>query len=70
MTELVHPGENQLKFDVYYQGLINRVWNSGDLRMGMICDVLADGQCIAASDSSWRYALSPRYVSIILFCFL
>ena len=63
VTELVHPGENRLEFHVYYQGLINRVWNSGDLRMGMICDVLADGQCIAASDSSWRYALSPRYVS-------
>ena len=47
MTELVHPGENRLEFHVYYQGLINRVWNSGDLRMGMICDVLADGQCIA-----------------------
>ena len=63
VTELVHPGENRLEFDVYYQGLINRVWNSGDLRMGMICDVLADGQCIAASSSSWRYALSSRYVS-------
>ena len=33
ITPWVQPGENCLELDVYYQGLINRVWNSGDLRM-------------------------------------
>ena len=63
ITPWVQPGENCLELDVYYQGLINRVWNSGDLRMGMVCDVLADGKVIACTDESWEYTLDERYVS-------
>ncbi len=63
VTPWVQPGENRLELDVYYQGLINRVWNSGDLRMGMVCDVVADGKVIACTDESWEYTLDERYVS-------
>ena len=38
ITDKLHDGVNVLENHVYYQGLINRVWFSGDLRMGMIAD--------------------------------
>ena len=34
ITELLHEGENTLLAVVHYQGLINRAYNSGDLRCG------------------------------------
>ncbi|MCI5650075.1 MAG: family 78 glycoside hydrolase catalytic domain [Fusicatenibacter sp.] len=57
-------GENVLAVEVYYQGLINRVWNSGDLRQGL-CAVLydADQTVLAATDSGWKYLRSEVYAS-------
>lgn len=56
ITPYIRKGEsNEIKVTVYYQGLINRVWVSGDGNEGMICDIYADGKIIASSDESWTY---------------
>ena len=48
-------GENVIEAEVYYQGLVNRVWNSGDLRFGFICEIYSDSGVIASTDESWEY---------------
>lgn len=61
VTEYLHPGENIIAVHVYYQGLINRAYNSGDYRQGMIADLYVDGvQCL---DNTWKYAEAPEYGS-------
>ena len=54
-------GENLFDFEVYYQGLINRVWCSGDLRCGLICDVIADGGVLLSSGEDFEYYISRRW---------
>ena len=57
VTDRLHEGVNTILAHVYYQGFINRVWGSGDLRMGLIADLVApDGSVILSTDSSWEYA--------------
>lgn len=53
ITSLLNEGENEILVHNYYQGHINRVWNSGDYRMGMTADVIADGKVILSTDESW-----------------
>ena len=58
------PGENVIAVDVWYQGLINRVFNSGDLRAGMwavLCD--GDGHVRFGTDASWKYLRGEEYVA-------
>lgn len=52
ITPYINNGENIIAIHAYYQGLINRVWVSGDDRAGVIFDVLSDGEVIAKSDDS------------------
>lgn len=52
ITGMVHPGENLLAVHTYYQGLINRVWVSGDRQHGLIYDLLVDGELCCASDEA------------------
>lgn len=54
-------GENFFDFEVYYQGLINRVWCSGDLRCGLICDVIVDGKPLLVSGGEFEYYISRRW---------
>lgn len=61
VTKYVKEGENDIFADVYYQGLINRAYNSGDLRMGMVAEFFDNDKCILSSDSEWEYALSDAY---------
>ena len=56
ITDLLKSGENEILVHNYYQGHVNRVWNSGDYRMGMIADVIADGEVIISTDKNWLYA--------------
>ena len=53
ITPLLVQGENTLAVHTYYQGLVNRVWVSGDHQHGLILDVEADGENIACSDESF-----------------
>lgn len=59
ITKYVRQGENILGVHVYYQGLINRAYNSGDYRQGMIAEVWADGSL--AADDCWKYAEAKEY---------
>lgn len=53
VTEYLQTGENLLAVHTYYQGLVNRVWQSGDFRHGMLCDLVVDGDTVLASDGSF-----------------
>lgn len=56
ISEFIEDGENTIAVHTYYQGLINRVWVSGDDRHGLICDIV-QGECtILASDESFLYS--------------
>ncbi len=39
ITPLLVEGWNVLAVHLYYQGLVNRVWNSGDGRFGVACEI-------------------------------
>lgn len=59
VTSFLKKGKNTIALDVYYQGLINRVWVSGDMRQGFICELIADGKLLLRSDESWHYICPP-----------
>ena len=62
VTDYLHDGPNTILAHVYYQGVINRVWVSGDCRMGLIADLCApDGSVVLSTDASWQYAPLPQY---------
>lgn len=63
IRSLLKKGSNILAVHVYYQGLINRVWNSGDYRQGMIAEVYVDDQLIVATDDTWKYQDCLTYKS-------
>ena len=50
ITGQLHTGENVLAVHTLYQGLINRVWVSGDNRHGLLCDLVLDGETVWGSD--------------------
>ncbi|MBI4976833.1 MAG: family 78 glycoside hydrolase catalytic domain [Spirochaetes bacterium] len=55
LSGVLKPGENVIAVDVYYQGCINRVWQSGDYRQGLIAEIVNGGTCILKTDASWKY---------------
>lgn len=55
------PGENVIAVHTYYQGLINRVWISGDEMSMMWCELECDGERVASSDESWRCTYHSGY---------
>lgn len=64
LTPYIRPGENTLAVHTYYQGLINRVWVSGDNRHGLILDLLADGELVLKSDPSFLCAEHTGYTGL------
>lgn len=44
VSEYLKQGENLIAVHTLYQGLINRVWQSGDNRHGLIFDLEVNGQ--------------------------
>ncbi len=61
LTSYVKKGENILAVHVYYQGLVNRVWNSGDNRQGMIADLFQGREYLGGTDHSWVYGQAMEY---------
>lgn len=61
----INEGDNVIAVHVYYQGCINRVWNSGDNRQGLIADVIKDGKLLFGTDETWRYAYAKEYTDNI-----
>ena len=44
---------NKIALHVFYQGLVNRVWNSGDNRQGCIFDLYKNGEWVFGSSDGW-----------------
>lgn len=62
VTSLLREGENIIRAEVYYQGLINRAYDSGDLRCGFICGLVSDGEILLSTDADWRCRVDKSYV--------
>jgi len=64
ITPYVRKGTNTVAVHTYYQGLINRVWVSGDDRQGLILDVEEDGKTVLASDESFKTSYHAGFDSM------
>jgi len=67
VSGFLFEGENVIAVHVYYQGLINRVWNSGDYRQGMIAELHADGETVLSTDVSWKQHRAEEFTSKEMF---
>lgn len=56
VSKLLRREKNVVAIHSYYQGLINRVWVSGDMRSGAICDLVCDGKTVLKTGASWKCA--------------
>lgn len=54
VSDFLIQGENTIAVHTLYQGLINRVWQSGDNRHGLILDLTIDGETAVASDETFK----------------
>lgn len=61
VSEYLRSGENVIAVHTYYQGLINRVWVSGDMRESFRCELLVDGKVQVSSDESWKCSDHTAY---------
>jgi len=61
ISSFLRQGENLIAVHTYYQGMINRVWVSGDNRHGLLCDLEIDGTICLQSDSSFLVQMHSGY---------
>lgn len=61
VTEHLKKGKNVIAVHTLYQGLINRVWQSGDNRHGLILDLEIDGEVAVFSDETFKTAPHTGY---------
>lgn len=54
-------GANVIAVHVYYQGHVNRSYNSGDLRQGLIAELHTEEGIALMSDRTWKYRLDKHY---------
>ncbi|MDD3767087.1 MAG: family 78 glycoside hydrolase catalytic domain, partial [Eubacteriales bacterium] len=64
ISDYIKVGQNVIAVHTYYQGLINRVWVSGDDRHGLILDIVQDGKTILSSDESFLYDYHSGFEAI------
>ncbi|MBR2463956.1 MAG: family 78 glycoside hydrolase catalytic domain [Clostridia bacterium] len=64
VSDFLTDGENVIAVHTLYQGLINRVWQSGDNRHGLLFDLVADGKTVAVSDESVLTAPHTAYTEM------
>ena len=64
ISSFLKEGQNIIAIHTYYQGLINRVWVSGDNRHGLLCDLEIDGQICISSDESFLAHIHLGYQGI------
>ena len=57
-------GENSIAVHTYYQGLVNRVWVSGDRRQMLWCSLEVGGNQVLVSDTSWKCHTHTGYKAI------
>lgn len=63
VTGYLREGENTFAVHTYHQGLVNRVWVSGDRREMFWFDLSLDGERVLVSDESWLCADHTAYSS-------
>ena len=63
VTDGLVAGENILAVHVFYQGLRNRAYQSGDNREGMIADVFADGTFLFGTGPQFLCREAPEYLA-------
>lgn len=61
ITPYIVNGKNRIAVHVYYQGEINRVWNSGDNRMGLWAQVYEGGKLAFETDERWMYKAAEEF---------
>lgn len=61
VSEYLTKGENTFAVHTYYQGLINRVWVSSDLREMLYFRLSVDGEERLVSDTDWKCATHTGY---------
>ncbi len=61
VSEYLAEGENTFAVHTYYQGLINRVWVSSDLREMLYFRLTVDGEESLVSDTDWKCAIHTGY---------
>ncbi|MBQ8209290.1 MAG: family 78 glycoside hydrolase catalytic domain [Clostridia bacterium] len=61
ISDFLTDGENVIAAHCYYQGLINRVWQSGDNRTGLCACVYEDKKELFSTDESWKYTYDERF---------
>lgn len=64
VSSFLKKGENVIAVHTLYQGLINRVWVSGDNRHGLILDLEIDRKNILKSDESFLTACHTAYKAV------
>ena len=64
ITDFIVSGENTIAVHTYYQGLINRVWVSGDDRHGLILDIEQNGANILSSNEEFLTAVHTGFDKI------
>ncbi len=64
ITPFMKKGENIIAVHTYYQGLINRVWVSGDDRHGLLFDIVQKHEVIAKSDDTVKMCIHTGYESL------
>ena len=64
ISEYLSVEKNTIAVHTYYQGLINRVWVSGDDRHGLICDIVQDEQTLLVSDENFLYSYHAGFSEI------
>lgn len=62
--KFLRAGENVIAVHTYYQGLVNRVWCSGDMRECFWCELEENGKVILVSDENWKCAEHTSYSPI------
>ena len=61
VSRYLKEGDNIIAVHTLYQGLINRVWQSGDNRHGLIMDLDIDNQTVLFSNESFKTFLHSGY---------
>ncbi|MBQ9107191.1 MAG: family 78 glycoside hydrolase catalytic domain [Clostridia bacterium] len=64
VSKFLRSGENVIAVHTLYQGLINRVWQSGDNRHGLILDLECGGETVVASDESFKTIPHSGYTEL------
>lgn len=53
VSDYLCEGENVFAVHTYYQGLMNNVWVTSDLKQMLWCELSLDGEVVLESDESW-----------------